>query len=497
MEAYGVPEGRTRPRRGEMELAKLMPVVFVLLIILTLYSIFVLLHCVPLLQLDLDTRKRNDNDFYRGVSQLFVFHVLTVLLFICYARAIISSPGKIPDDKEWQYPAADSRYADQLGASLETTETKRSGERRHCKWCGKFKPDRCHHCRVCRTCVLKMDHHCPWIYNCVGFGNHKYFFLLLLYSTLACHFISWAMFESVKKYVIDEEAVFHKMFFLLFGETLAAFMGVLLTAFFGFHIWLVSRGMTTIEFCEKSTKRGAYGGRASSYDRGCLNNFLDVVGPDPIFWLLPFGRKTGNGLAFVSESTRLIIDIEGTRAARADRRRSRRSVGRVPRRPRKGIPGMESVSESYAEQEEAAAAAAHPPSGGYGAAMGAGLGMGGMGGGGDQWDEPELTAPPTGMGVSLAGHPQSKFPMPHEREGLYQDMGMPYPSPYPSRPPPATGPPTHPDVPWLGTPPPVRPGAPMPPPRSPYDDGSEAANGGGGSGPSAAAGRASRLGRGA
>lgn len=24
---------------------------------------------------------------------------------------------------------------------------------RHCKWCGKFKPDRCHHCRVCRTLV--------------------------------------------------------------------------------------------------------------------------------------------------------------------------------------------------------------------------------------------------------------------------------------------------------------------------------------------------------
>lgn len=61
-------------------------------------------------------------------------------------------------------------------------EKKRNNELRHCKWCGKFKPDRTHHCRVYGTCILKMDHHCPWIYNTVGFKNHKYFFLILLYS---------------------------------------------------------------------------------------------------------------------------------------------------------------------------------------------------------------------------------------------------------------------------------------------------------------------------
>jgi palmitoyltransferase len=34
-----------------------------------------------------------------------------------------------------------------------------------CKKCNKAKPPRTHHCSICKRCILKMDHHCPYVAN--------------------------------------------------------------------------------------------------------------------------------------------------------------------------------------------------------------------------------------------------------------------------------------------------------------------------------------------
>lgn len=55
-----------------------------------------------------------------------------------------------------------------------------------CQICQSYKAPRSHHCRKCDRCVLKMDHHCPWINNCVGWGNHGHFIAFLAFATIGC-----------------------------------------------------------------------------------------------------------------------------------------------------------------------------------------------------------------------------------------------------------------------------------------------------------------------
>merc|ERR1719401_2452624 len=110
--------------------------------------------------------------------------------------------------------------------------------------------------------------------------------------------------------------------------------------FFGFHIWLVSRAMTTIEFCEKSVPNkegGKQGYESSVYDLGFFGNFRAVLGNNVFLWFFPCSRPTGDGMNFMSDETRLTKDLE---SGKGIRRRTHQKTQRPPRNydMRAGIP---------------------------------------------------------------------------------------------------------------------------------------------------------------
>ena len=58
-----------------------------------------------------------------------------------------------------------------------------------CVTCNVYRPYGASHCRDCDVCVEGFDHHCPWISNCVGKRNHRWFVAFIFALTALTVFV--------------------------------------------------------------------------------------------------------------------------------------------------------------------------------------------------------------------------------------------------------------------------------------------------------------------
>ncbi|KAF7300383.1 Palmitoyltransferase [Mycena chlorophos] len=217
------------------------------------------------------------------------------------------------------------------------------------RWCSKceiVKPYRAHHCRICGTCILKFDHHCPWIGQCVGARNHKFFVnfnlasaLLAIYtfvSLLGVRASRWKSGNGVdaQEVVIVgftdvDETLYRSGLFLLFTSSLL-----------GAHIRMILLAQTSVESIPVHTIKdrekaqlaadgwGFWEGRCAdlevlfrrrkreilaSYDAewgapdtegniwwpGSMQAaWEDVMGDSMLGWIFPTGRPLGDGMSY-------------------------------------------------------------------------------------------------------------------------------------------------------------------------------------------------------
>ncbi|MCL4144299.1 UNVERIFIED_CONTAM: hypothetical protein GTU68_014136, partial [Idotea baltica] len=129
---------------------------------------------------------------------------------------------------------------------LPVTNRTITGDIRYCDKCCHVKPDRCHHCSVCGECVLKMDHHCPWVNNCVAFSNYKFFVLFLGYALIYCLFIASTTLEYFIKFWTDQLNTASGKFHILFVFFVSIMFAISLVSLFGYHIFLITRNRSTL-----------------------------------------------------------------------------------------------------------------------------------------------------------------------------------------------------------------------------------------------------------
>jgi len=153
-------------------------------------------------------------------------------------------------------------------------------------WCTKCdgpKPPRCHHCRVCRRCVLKMDHHCMFVNNCVGLRNHRNFCFFVwnvaFGSCLIAAFLAPQLLTALRGIsTIGPSPVpvpVPRRVHVIVAFLLDVVAACLLVPFSCFHFQLALRNETTIERESRIKQRGL---GEQIYDRGVLHNFVDFLG---------------------------------------------------------------------------------------------------------------------------------------------------------------------------------------------------------------------------
>ncbi|CAC5414536.1 ZDHHC2_15_20 [Mytilus coruscus] len=181
-----------------------------------------------------------------------------------------------------------------------------AGSARYCEKCKCIKPDRAHHCSVCGQCVLKMDHHCPWVNNCVGFTNYKYFVLFLGYGLLYCLFIAFTSLNYFIEFWTGGSSKEAVKFHVLFVFFVAMMFGISLISLFGYHIYLTCSNRSTLEsFRSPIFQTGA---DKNGFSLGKLNNFKEVFGERKLFWFLPIFSSFGDGIAYPTRTVDIPSD---------------------------------------------------------------------------------------------------------------------------------------------------------------------------------------------
>lgn len=117
-----------------------------------------------------------------------------------------------------------------------------------CTYCGVEQPPRAKHCHDCDKCVLQFDHHCVWLGNCIGQGNHCQFWWYLCEETALCIWTCVLYISYLKDHITSvwwQDAIMILLLIIL--SICIVFLLLLLL----FHSYLILTNQTTYELVRR------------------------------------------------------------------------------------------------------------------------------------------------------------------------------------------------------------------------------------------------------
>lgn len=160
-----------------------------------------------------------------------------------------------------------------------------------CPTCLLKRPLRAKHCSACGQCVLRCDHHCPWVNNCIGVHNLYHFYMLVLIFIIGDPFFlhfAWRYVSTrpdvaaalSSSFLSGVYAAYKTEPFLFFTGIWHTFNILWVFQLLLNQTYQIAKNMTTFE--RQNWKRYSYmkdanGHYKNPFDKGIVANFREVL----------------------------------------------------------------------------------------------------------------------------------------------------------------------------------------------------------------------------
>ncbi|KAG7904448.1 hypothetical protein KL907_003324 [Ogataea polymorpha] len=214
---------------------------------------------------------------------IFIFCYLWCLSASCLIRATFQDPGLLPRNVHLVDNVVRNGLPIEYINSQLVDGPKSKVELKYCTTCYIWRPVRSSHCPMCNACILNMDHHCPFLANCIGQRNYWHFLCYLTFTILLCAFVCAQTAYRISRQDIADTPM--SLFLLIYAALCIMFPASLLFT----HLCFGLTGITTREYLATDRVEGHF-----FLKDVCLNPFNsgNLIANWLRQWLRPRGLST-------------------------------------------------------------------------------------------------------------------------------------------------------------------------------------------------------------